>query len=111
MPQKVSESEIFVLLSKQRRRLTLRILRETSEKLTATNLAHHLASFEYESPSAGEVRTIYLALYHNHLPRLAEADVIEYNPNQGTIRPGKNFDTLSRYLEDVIEEELPWSDR
>ena len=111
MPHEISESDIFVLLAKRRRRLTLRILRMTPSTLTVGDLAQHLASLEYECPSAEEIRTIHLALYHNHLPRLDEADVLEYDRHQGTIRPGKNFDTLSRYLEGVTQEDLPWSDR
>ena len=111
MPLDLPESEIFVLLAKRRRRLTLRILRESPTTITAAELARQLAFFEHGQPSTEAVRAIHLALYHNHLPRLDEAEVVEHDPDQGTIRPGKNFDTLVRVLERVSEGELPWSDR
>lgn len=109
MTRDLSESDIFVLLSKRRRRCLLRILRESATPLTAIELANRIGDSEYEDPSASDIRSIYLALHHNHLPRLEEADAVEYNEKGGTVRPGPTFDTLVHTLETVNEADLPWS--
>lgn len=109
MTRKHPEPEVFVLLGKRRRRQVLQILRESSTPLTIIELARHIADREHEDPSTTDVRTIHLTLYHNHLPRLAEADVVDYNEDVGTVSPGLAFDTLIRTLEAVSEADLPWS--
>ena len=111
MPDNLKESDIFALLANRRRRSALRIFRDTSTTLPAIELSHRIAMREYERPSADEIHTIYLTLYHNHLPRLNEAGVLEFDPSAGTIAPGEHFGTLVRFMEEVTVEELPWSDR
>lgn len=110
MPQELPESDIFVLLAKRRRRLTLEILQESPSALTTMELAERLVDREFEDASADELRTVYLALRHNHLPRLAESDVVEYDVDRETVHPGVNFDTLVGVLERARMRELPWSD-
>lgn len=110
MTPSLPESEIFVLLSKRRRRLIIKLLQEATTPITDTELAKHIGNREYEDPSSEDTRTIHLTLYHNHLPRLEEADVVEYNQNTGTVYPGINFDTLLRLLETVDETDLSWTD-
>jgi hypothetical protein len=94
MPNELSESDILVLLADRRRRLTLRTLQGSATPLTAIEIARRTGDHEHESPSDEDYRRIYLALYHVHLPRLEEADVVEYNRKVGTVRPGVNFDAL-----------------
>lgn len=110
MSEELSETDIFVLLSQRRRRLALQILREANTPLTVVGLATRIGDRGYDEPSEKDLRAIYLSLYHNHLPRFGEADVVEYNKEMGTVRPGLNFDTLVRVLENVDEMDLPWSD-
>ena len=110
MPQELSESDTFVLLAKRRRRLALRVLQESISPLGATELAERIAVREFEDPSSEETTTVYLSLYHNHLPRLAGADAVTYDSDEGTVYPGLNFDALVRMLERVNERDLPWSD-
>lgn len=110
MSEKLSESDIYVLLAKQRRRLTLRILQESATSLTTVEVAERIREREYENPSAEDLHAIHLALYHNHLPRLEDADVVWSDQNEGTVHPGPNFDVLVQVLERVPEEESTWSD-
>lgn len=110
MPTDLSEPEMFVLLSKQRRRQLIKILHESSTPLTAIELAKRIAAREGENPTTDDLRTIHLSLYHNHIPRLEEADVVEYDEKMGTVRPGRNFRVPLRFLENVREMDLPWSD-
>ena len=110
MSREPAESDVFVLLAKRRRRLALRVLQESSTPLTAMELARRIGDREDGSSSATDVTAIYLSLYHNHLPRLAEADVVSYDVDEGTVYPGLNFDALVRVLEGVSDRDLPWSD-
>lgn len=98
MPQELTESDIFVLLSDRWRRLVLRLLQESTTSLTAMELAERIGEREYENPSERQRRTVYLALYHNHLPRLENADVIVYDETEGTVAPALNFDRLVGHL-------------
>ena len=110
MATDLSEPEMFVLLSKRRRRQIILILHDASTPLTAIEVAKRIAGRESEEPSKEDVRNIHIMLYHNHLPRLEDADVVDYDEKEGTVRPGQNFGIPHRFLENVREMDLPWSD-
>lgn len=110
MSRELTESDIFVLLAKRRRRLLLRVLRESTTPLTAMELAERIGNREYEAPTAEDRHTVHLSLHHNHLPRLDDAEVVVFDANEGTVAPGLNFDTLVRVLDEVNEGDLPWTD-
>lgn len=50
---------------------------------------------------------IYLRLYHNHVPRLAEADVVTYHQEDDTLELGPHAAELEPELERRMAEELP----
>jgi hypothetical protein len=72
-------------------------------------LAERLGEREHGDPTDNQLQAISLTLYHNHIPRLEEADVVQYDENEGTISPHLNFDRLVRVLEKMNERDLPWS--
>lgn len=109
MTQELSETDVFVLLAKRRRRLILETLRESSTPLRTIELAERVGSHENEALSVEDLRAVYLDLAHNHLPGLHDADVVLYDREDGTVRPGPNFDALVRVLDDVTERDEPWS--
>lgn len=39
-----------------------------------------------------------IALYHHHLPRLAEADVIRWDQENGTVTEGPRFDAIEAFV-------------
>lgn len=110
MSQKLTESEIFVLLAKRQRRLLLRILQESSVPLRTVQLAQRIGEDEHGDPSIEDRRAIYLSLYHNHLPRLEEAGAIVHCRDEGTVIPDRNFDDLVRVLGKTDKRDLAWSD-
>jgi hypothetical protein len=110
MSRELTESDIFVLLANRRRRLALRVLRESSTPLPAGELSDRIAKREYEEPTVNDRRSIYLSLYHDHLPRLDEAGVAVYDEDEGSVAPGLNFDSITRALREVNRQDLPWSD-
>lgn len=111
MPEEPPEPDIFVLLANRRRRLLLRVLREASTPLSTAEVAERIVERECENPSTGDRRAVYLALHHDHLPRLDDAGVITYGEDEGAVAPAVNFDTVVRVLEGVTERDLPWSDQ
>ena len=121
MMKNLSESECFALLANHRRRIALRVLRDTwceklenhTRKTNGLLLMQHLAELiaeeVYDNPSEGEIHDIRLVLHHTHLPRLEDADVISYNQADKTIELRPNFDTLLSLLEQMTEREDVWT--
>ncbi|NHN47366.1 hypothetical protein G9464_07125 [Halostella sp. JP-L12] len=72
-----------------RRRRTLELLRECGGALDAEGLATHLAAVENEKRlfevTEDEFRETLVALRHNHLPALADANLIERDEESGAV--------------------------
>jgi hypothetical protein len=89
------EDVIFGLSSNERRRLTLPYLTK-AKTTTLSEPAEHIASIENNKPvtslSSSERKCVYVALYQNHLPKMNDANVIDYDQNRGTLelRPVAN---------------------
>lgn len=109
MSNDLSKSESLALLAKRRRRLLLQLLRDSKTPVTVTELAERIQDYEGDGSSSSDMMSIRLSLRHNHLPKLEEADVTEYDENEGTVRPERNFGILIRLLERVGERDLPCS--
>jgi len=63
---------------------------------------HEIAGTEMDDhPSRKEVRT---TLHHTHLPRLADAEILDYDPRQGTIRL-TGYNEAEEWLEYVESKE------
>lgn len=105
----LSEAEVLILLSERRCRQTLRILQQSTSSLTAIELARRIANQEIATHSTQKEQTIHLLLHNNVLPRLDEADIIEYDVSKQTIHPGVNFDATMTVLANVHERGLAWS--
>jgi len=76
-----SFDSIFQALASRRRRLTLRCLLEHRE-LTLPDLAELVAERESSENIAAipadRVSRVYFSLYHTHLPKLEDADLVRY---------------------------------
>ncbi|QSW98439.1 DUF7344 domain-containing protein [Haloterrigena alkaliphila] len=83
--------EAFGLLADQRRRLLLEVMRAFDEPLTLPDAAEEVAVRETGSPvpsiSAERVHETYISLYHDHLPRLVEAGLLEYDQERDLVSP------------------------
>ncbi|RKD95259.1 DUF7344 domain-containing protein [Halopiger aswanensis] len=88
---------VYDLLSDRRRRHLLYLLLD-GDRLPVDEIALRLAAWEGETPLPAveddRRRRIATALRHNHLPRLADHDVIEYDPDGETVAPGPDFDAV-----------------
>jgi hypothetical protein len=73
-----------------------------------SDLAEHIASIENDKPvaslSSSERKRVYICLYQSHLPKMADANVIDYNQARGTIELRSEADQLLGYLPENPDE-------
>ncbi|MCU4740884.1 hypothetical protein OB955_06925 [Halobacteria archaeon AArc-m2/3/4] len=95
------------LLSSWRRRYLLTQLRDR-DRVTIDRLARRIAALEQDTTrdavSEDARDSVVVSLVHNHLPRLADHGVVEYDPRNGDIVPDTAFEELERYLERLEDE-------
>ena len=108
----LSKGEIFDVLRNQRRRFVLQYLKRKGEPVELGDLATQVASWEYRTPcdevSSEQRKRVYTTLQQTHLPRMAEAHIVDYDSESGLIQPTPRTQDLSIYLEIVPGSELPW---
>ena len=84
--------EAVHVLAEHRRRLTLAVVREYDQALTLPDVADEVAEREHDRPlrelSAETVAEVYISIYHDHLPRLVEAGLLEYDQERDLVSPG-----------------------
>lgn len=90
---------ILDLLGSQRRRDVLACLTDTNDPIALADLAADVGARESERALSeipdGELQTISTSLYHTHLPKLADAGVIEYDDSD-LIRAAEPSDRIDR---------------
>lgn len=89
-------SILYHSLRARRRRETIRFIRATNTPTIAVRtLAKNIAAVEQGLPprrATGEpYRNVYNALSQTHLPTLADASIIIYDPERQTVSPGPNL--------------------
>ena len=82
----------FRALADERRRETLRYLDGRGASALA-DLADHLTDDD------GAVRRTYTSLYHNHLPLLSAADLVEYDADAERVELTADADSLGTALD------------
>lgn len=83
----VNEDEYHRILASERRRTLLAVLAEESKTVNLETVAAAVAEREAASTevSADTVKGVTVTLHHHHLPMLADAGVIEYDPDSNLI--------------------------
>lgn len=93
---------VFTLLKNERRRAVLSFLADRPET-TLSDLADRIAAAENDTTpdqlSSSERKRVYISLYQNHLPKLADAEVIEYDQSRGDVRRLESAERLQGYLD------------
>lgn len=88
-----SLSVAFDVLAEHRRRVALSVLREYDDDLTLADLAEEVARCEATETdrladiSPETVTEVYVSLYHDHVPRLVDADLLEYEQERDLVKP------------------------
>lgn len=91
-----ADGPVAELLTVDRRRLALQVLQAFDEPITLADLAEEVAIRERDAPitdvSGETVAAIYHSLYHTHVPRLADADIVEYDQDRDMVHVADDVD-------------------
>lgn len=102
----VSSDALFDALADQRRRYVLSCLRKGRNPMAVADLAGEVAARENGS-SIDEIppemiEQAYASLCHSHIPKLADANLVAYDRDRGTVSLAENSERIEAYLD--IEE-------
>lgn len=104
--QSLSTDDAFDLLSNRRRRYLVHCLRKHDTPMSLADAADEIAIRENDTRlaeiPAEEVKRVYTSLYHSHVPRLVDANVVEYSQERDAVALSENAERLERYV-DAIE--------
>ncbi|MFC5134025.1 MULTISPECIES: DUF7344 domain-containing protein [Haloferacaceae] len=110
--EKLTEDEIFDVLSNRRRRFVIHALKRTEEPLDVSDLSTHVTAWELDvDPKEVEYedrRNVYSTLQRTHLPKLEEKDIVEVD-EENRVRPTPALENLDIYIEALGSKEIPWS--
>ena len=103
----LTTDQVFELLADARRRNAVAALREVDGGTTLGELAETTAA-RVDDVGRAAVTTdrrerIAVSLHHCHLPKLADAGVVEYDPDESRVVPTETAAELEPYF-DVIEQ-------
>lgn len=99
----ISADTVYELLADRRRRYLLECLAEHGYSLTLADLADEVAAREHDCHIADVpeevVLRIYLTLYHQHVPKLHEAEVVRYHQDRDMVAKGDIAPVVERVLD------------
>lgn len=94
--------DVLDVLSAERRRVVLSVLSDLETPLTLPDMADEVAVRENEAPiteiAADDVKSIYLELYHTHVPKLTEIGALDYHQETDMVTPTENVAHLASIL-------------
>lgn len=98
---------VFEIVKNERRRLILSYLRDAEDTVALGTLAEHIAAYENDVTvaelNAQQRKRVYIGLYQFHLPKMADANVVDFNQDRGVVRLGENADELFDFIESDVE--------
>lgn len=95
---------LLTILQDPLRRRTVRFCASASNRMFEfDDLVNYLARGDRLSEEARDREEIAIDLHHRHLPKLAEAEVIEFDPNSGKIRY-LGSDQIQRWIQQIESE-------
>ncbi|NLV14907.1 DUF7344 domain-containing protein [Haloarcula argentinensis] len=109
IPDSLPLDDRLSLLSSHYRRYPLYGLSQYTTPVSLAVLTDTVTEFEHGTPAEqyrDERLKIYTALYHNHLPRLVDAGVVQYNQSEDLVDIGPNAPALVPLLESTIDHDL-----
>lgn len=97
--QSLETDALFAILSHERRRYALYCLQKYRNPMTLADLADEVARLEYDEQTIvgipeEDIKRIYMDLYHKHIPKMNDANAVEYNQATDTVRLRYEFTAL-----------------
>lgn len=87
------------LVTDQRRRNALRCLRERDGGMALADLATDVAAMERDESARDVppevVERVYVSLYHCHVPKLEDGDVVEYHQDRNVVSLASESERLN----------------
>ncbi|MFO8113768.1 MAG: hypothetical protein R6U01_00175 [Halorubrum sp.] len=90
-------SAVFRLLSHHRRRVTVQYLATQNDPTSVTDVVDQIALLEDEQTDTYKFQ-IWMSLVHIHLPLLAEAAVIKFDPDRETVELDAQAKSMRSHL-------------
>lgn len=99
---RLDRDAIHDLCSDKHRRIVLAVLAEQQRPLTLNDLAKTIVKHNHHVPlteASGETITrIKTSLYHCHVPKFAEAGLIEFDAERKLVEPNAEFEQIETHL-------------
>jgi len=110
--EEMTKSQIFDVLRNERRRYLLHYMKTADGEVELGDLATRIAAWEHgtdvDHVPSDQRKSVYTTLQQTHLPKMDDAEILEYDSDRGIVRRTEYTDQLSVYLEIVPRNELPW---
>lgn len=101
---------VLDLCGDRHRRVVLAVLASEQRPRSLDELAGAVEEHAVEEPetaaSSGDRKQVRISLHHVHLPKLAEAGLVDYDPEQRVVDPTERLDGVRRRLSDLAESDL-----
>lgn len=94
---------VFEALRERRRRVICRILQTTDDR-EIEDLAMDVAAHESDDERTvtnNEWELVFASLYHSHIPKLDDLEVVTYDDATGIVNPGPRFEPVADVLSAV----------
>lgn len=101
-----SFDSVLDLCQNQHRRIVLGVLAEEQRSLTLNDLTKTVLKYNHQTPlteaSEDVLTEIRVSLYHIHLPKLAAAGFIHYDPEHQLVEPTEHLDQMQPTLSTIL---------
>ncbi len=105
----LSADTILELLANRRRRYLLYALRGQDGPIELSTIAEQVAGWEHDVPpdevAKNEYKSVYVSSVQCHVPKLADAGVVDHDEDNHTVVLSDNFEQLEPYLRVVVKDE------
>ncbi|WP_254547474.1 DUF7344 domain-containing protein [Halomarina pelagica] len=100
--EQLSLDTVFEILKNRRRRDILKYLWDHDGSANIGELAEHIAAMEngieVNALSSAQRKRVYIGLYQCHLPKMDDAEIVDFDKHRGTIELREVADELTPYL-------------
>ena len=111
---KISDTDLFEVLSNDRRRYALHyFMQHADEPVEMGDLSTQVAAWEHgtapEQVSYDQRKSVHTSLYQYHVPKLDETGIVDYDSQRGVAELTDEGRQVDLYLEAVQGREIPWA--
>lgn len=105
----------FDILKNRRRRLVLQYLIENDNPVSLGTLSEYVAAVENDKSRSAlnsrERKRAYVGLYQCHLPRMHDADVVDFDQDRGRVELGEHAEDIAVHLTEDSADGHEWARR